>query len=385
MTLEDSVHSKYFTACNHRLKRSPFYSCYAGPEVALGIYNRRLYPWTTGHDPIEVYWHLRKKAVLYDVPETPLEIEGPDAVRLLNKVLTRKVEKTKVGRAGYGLACLPNGGILMDGMLVRLAEEKFWYIQADGDFLGWLNAHAIGMDVEIRDPHSWAIQVQGPESLNVLKNACDGPSPDPFNYFDVSHCEIAGQELMVSRTGWTGELGFELYTPSEDVDGPAIWNRLLEAGQPQGLIANGLESMSIRRIEAGIMDYGTDLNENLNPYQAGLGNFVHLSKPDFIGKQALEKTDKTPLLYGFLCDQGTPARDSVVSYDKHVIGRVTSSAWSPYLEKGIGYWLAGESANWHGKPITVASASDEVMPATVAEFPFFDAKKEIPRGLAVME
>ena len=350
----------------------------------MGIYNRRLYPWTTGDNPVDIYWRLRKSAVLYDVPESPIEIEGPDVARFLDLIFTRNVQKMRIGRAAYGMACLPNGGVLMDGMLMRLSENKFWFVQADGEFLGWLSAHAIHRDVTIRDPRSWAVQVQGPTALDVLQDVCEDAAPQPFNYFDVAECAIAGQRLLVSRTGWTGELGFELYTLDEHVDGPAIWNHLLEVGQDHGLVTSGLESMGIRRIEAGIMDYGTDLNVQMTPYQAGLGKFVDMNKPDFIGKEALMSSDQRPLLHGFACGDGAPARESTVFCNGTVVGRVTSAAWSPFLNKGIGFWCATEPADWSDQTLEMKSADGTTLNCRIAEVPFYDAKKEIPRGLATM-
>lgn len=377
--------SPYFQALNHRLERSPFYPCYEHLEVALGVYNRRLYPWTLGHDPVEHYWHLRRQSALFDVPEKPLIIEGPDACALLNLIFTRDVEKMKIGRCGYGIACLPDGGILMDGMLMRLGPETFWYVQADGEFLNWLQAHAMSFDVEIRDPNSWVLQVQGPTSLEVLREASDSAPSEPFNYFDVAACQIAGHDVYVSRTGWTGEIGFEIYTKDDEVDGPAIWNQLLAKGAPYGLIASGLESMGTRRIEAGIMDYGTDLGTDLTPIQAGLGAFVDMSKSDFIGMDAIAKADQGQQLHGFKCAHGAPVRGSPVEQQGRIIGSVTSAAWSPKLECGIGFWRSLEPSFDKSEVIAVSSLDGSLLTAQYSEFPFYDKKKAIPRGLITLD
>ena len=123
-----------FNIRGHRFGHSPFYACYATAGALLGVYAGRLYPWLLDDDPNAAYWTLRRNAVLYDVPERPIEIAGPDAERLLGKALTRDMAKLRVGRAAYGLACLPDGGILMDGIVMRLGPERFWYVQADGAF-----------------------------------------------------------------------------------------------------------------------------------------------------------------------------------------------------------------------------------------------------------
>ncbi|MDH4113558.1 MAG: aminomethyl transferase family protein, partial [Actinomycetota bacterium] len=131
-----------------RLAASPFLDRYATDDAMFGVYGGRLYALSLGDDPIEGYWRLRRGAALFDVPERPLQVEGPDAARLLNLVLTRDVATLEPGRAGYGIACDARGGILMDGVLMRLAPDRFWYVLADGDFVGWLEAHAIGLDVK---------------------------------------------------------------------------------------------------------------------------------------------------------------------------------------------------------------------------------------------
>ena len=174
------------------IAKSPFFRSYATPEMTCGIYNNRVFPWNCGESATDHYWTLRRDAVLYDVPEAPLEIKGPDAEILLNAVFTRDISKLRPGRAAYGIACLADGGILMDGVIMRLAEDHFWYVQANGPFLPWLHAHGGDMDVTIRDPQSWVLQVQGPKSLEVLAAACDTAAPDPFRYFDVRECWIAG-------------------------------------------------------------------------------------------------------------------------------------------------------------------------------------------------
>lgn len=370
-----------FTVQSNRFRHSPFYACYAVANATLGVYNRRLYAWTLGDDVTATYWTLRRRAVLYDVPETPIEITGPDAGRLLDTALTRDMTKLKVGRAAYGLACLPDGGLLMDGVVLRLGAERFFYVQADGEFLPWLAALGVDLDVTVRDPDSWVLQVQGPRSLEVLAAARDGGAPQPFDYFDVAECALGGQPVVVSRTGWTGELGFEVYT-RPDTDGPALWRHLLATGAAHGLIHGGLDSMGIRRIEAGIIDYGTDVDTSMTPFQAGLGKFVDLSKPDFVGRQALEGADRRPLLFGLRCAGATPRRFAEVSMDNRVIGRITTSSWSPHLDCGVAFVRVTGPGDWLGAKVSVAASSGESLAAEIVPLPFFDPERKIPRGLS---
>ncbi|MYF89708.1 MAG: aminomethyl transferase family protein, partial [Boseongicola sp. SB0676_bin_33] len=168
--------------------------------------------------------------------------------------------------------------------------HRFWYAQADGDFFGWARAHASGMEVSITDPDVFVSQVQGPNSLKILEAAA-GALPEKFTYFACTQVELGGQDVVVTRTGYTNELGWEFYTePHHDSD--ALWAHLQRAGAGLGMEILGLDAMNIRRIEAGILNAGSDFNETTTPYAAGLGRFVDADKFDFIGKAALEAADK---------------------------------------------------------------------------------------------
>ena len=175
--------------------------------MVRGVYAGRYFPMKIDEDPSEKYWLLRQKALLFDVPEKPIEISGKDSVSFLNKVLTRDISKTKIGRGYYALACTPKGGIFMDGVLFRFDEEKFWYVQADGPFEDWLIAHSSNYDVQIKDPKSRVLQIQGPASIDIMKLASSGKIDENMPYFTSNFFDLGGQTLYVSRTGFTNELG----------------------------------------------------------------------------------------------------------------------------------------------------------------------------------
>ena len=364
-----------------RFRQSPYFHCYAHADAILGVYGKRFYALSLGEDPVSRYWALRQNVVQYDVPERPVEISGPDAIRLLEQVFTRNVANLPIGRAQYTIACLPGGGILMDGVLLRLERDRFWYVHADGEFDTWLIARGLGMEVMIRDPDSWVLQVQGPRSLDVLAAACDDGMPDAFNYFDVTECRLGGQSLLVSRTGWTGELGFEVYTNGDATDGEALWNHLMAEGEAFGILSSGLESMGIRRIEAGILDYGTDMDRTMTPFQANLGRFVDLEKADFIGREALRPADPRPLLYGLRCPTSIPWAGLDVRGDGETIGHMTAGAWSPCLDCGIGYIRLSAADHRHAKLVSVIDRDGGSHAAEIVPLPFYDREKKIPRGL----
>ncbi len=365
---------------SHRFLRSPFFRFYDCPEARYGVYNQRLYPLDLGGDALAEYWRLRHNAMLYDVPERPLEISGPDAVKFLDKALVRRTGSLGVNRAAYGLACDVQGGLLMDGVLMRLAEDRFWYVIADGEFLPWLEAQAIGMDVRVFDPGVWALQVQGARALEILQAVAE-PAPGPdWRYFGVAQGVIGGQPVVLSRTGWTGELGFEIYTSINGTHNEALWNTLLTAGAPFGLQSGALASMTMRRIEAGILDYGTDFDRGLNPWQVGLGRFVDMERSDFIGRAALAQCDRTLRLTGLRCDGGVPLRGAAVRSSSGVAGHVTASARSPQLGCGIGYLRFEGPVPAPGTRIDVATDAG-AQQGVITEPPFFDPEKRIARGL----
>ena len=145
-----------------RFEASPFAQFYVNAETLWGVYAGRLYCTYNGNDPTEIYWKLRRQAVMYDVPERPVQIEGPDVVPFLERVFARRISNLREGRGRYAIACTPRGGVFTDGILFRLADQRFWYVQPDGPLESWLIAHSEGFDVEISDPKSRVLQTSGP-------------------------------------------------------------------------------------------------------------------------------------------------------------------------------------------------------------------------------
>lgn len=363
-----------------RLALSPWSHHYVDDRTVFGTYGGRLYPLSLGADPADDYWHLRNVAGLFDVPERPIEISGPEAEPFLNHLLTRDMSTVPSGRARYALACDADGRILMDGVLIRWASDRFWYVLADGDFLGWMRAQASGYDVRITDPGSWVLQVQGPRALEILAELCDSPLPDPFPYFAAETLSIAGQDLLVTRTGWTGELGFEIYT-MPDTDCDALWDVVNTKGSPLGLRNLSLECMGIRRIEAGILDNGTDMDPTMTPYEVGLGRYVDDTKQDFVGKAALSDSPRSMRLTG-ITGSRAPKPGEALMIDGRVAGHVRAGAWSPSLACGIGYaFLDGpvsDTSDPAGAHTLTASDGTWFSPAAL---PFLDPDKRLARGL----
>ncbi|MEM7563864.1 MAG: aminomethyltransferase family protein [Pseudomonadota bacterium] len=361
--------------------RSPWYQCTANDNAFYSQYAGRIVLLSVGNDAVEEYWKLRRSVGLFDVPERPVEIQGPDAVPFLNRVFTRGVEKMREGRGSYGLLCHQRGGLVCDGILFKLAEDHYWYVHADADVYSWLVAHALDYRVEIRDPKSWVLQVQGPDSLKILDKACDQPPPQEFRYFDAFQSTMGGQAVLISRTGWSAELGFEVYNMDPNVDGPALWNHLMEAGAEFEMPACGQLSLNIRRIEGGILNYRTDMDWNTTPYDMGLGMFVDLENHAFIGREALAKCSKATRFSGFKCHQGSPKYGGSLKHEGKVIGQVTAFEHSPYLECGVGFALFDEPASLQLSDLVALDREGNECPIELVELPFYDAEKRIPRGL----
>lgn len=364
--------------------RSPWFKATRDLTTAYGDHEGRLTPVTFDRSIADEYRVLRTRVGIFDVPERPLEIRGQGAAAFLDYVFTRPVSTMAVDRGRYGLMCHHGGGIACDGVIFRLAKDWFWYVHADRDVFTWLQALSLGHDVEIRDPGAWAIQIQGPTSLEILDACVDGGAPERFKYYHSRQVTMGGQPVLISRTGWTGELGFEVYNMDPNVDGNALWSHLLEAGAPHGMEVLSTYSMNPRRIEAGIMNYGTDMGWDTTPFDLGLGDFVDFGH-DFVGRDALQAAEFAPRFSGFVTEANDIKWGASVMANGVAVGRVKAFEMSPTLGTGIGYVLFETPAAMSANAFIVKGRDGIEYPLALHKLPFFDSEKRIPRGLEVME
>ncbi len=382
--MTNSVHSDVmstFRVSSRRFETSPFHSCYVNDQTVMGVYAGRYYPVNNGEDVAAGYHALRYTCALYDVPERPVQIDGPDAVPFLEKIFARRIGDLKTGRGRYAIACTPDGGTFMDGILFRQSETRFWYVQPDGPLEAWLAAHKAGFDVTVSDPRSWVLQMQGPTSLAVMSDLT-GRASDGMKYFHSGFADIGDQRLFISRTGWTSELGFEIYTDGANTDCPKLFADIMAAGEAHGLIFGSISSMEIRRIEAGILDNLTDFDSRMSPFAAGLGPFIDLDKEGFIGREALLKiSDRRPCLFGLTAGEATPRYHGAVLRDGQPLGFVTAATRSPMLGQSIAYVRFEKTGDWAGQRLSVETDGGGEAPCNIVELPFFDKQKRIPRGL----
>ena len=364
-----------------RFEESPYIERTNSPDMIRGVYAGRYFAISLGEDPIKKYWLLRQKAAIFDVPEKPIEISGPDAAKFLEKIMTRKVSTIKEGRGYYSLACTPQGGIFMDGVIFKFNENKFWYVQADGPFEDWLLAHSKGFDVKILDPKSRVIQIQGPASIDIMKAASNGKINENMPYYRSGFFDLGGQKLYVSRSGFTNELGFEIYSDGFKTDHLALWDHLMNCGKPFGMELSATRAMTIRRIEAGIFGNLTDIDTTINPFEAGLGFCVNMNKEDFIGRDALLNKDKGTCLFGLTCETETPVSGSKVIDEDKIVGHITAGVHSLTLNTGIGYVRFYEPKDWPGKELILKLPNGEDHKSKVVNLPFFDPEKKIVKGI----
>lgn len=352
------------------------------PEYTL--YNSRLTPESMNHaTDDDMYWAVRTNVIFRHTGELPIQFRGPDAEKLLNKVFPRSVSKVKPGRCTYQFACYHDGGMISDGVLLRLNADTFWMAQADGDLFSWYKAHAAGLDVEVTNPQVWVSQVQGPRALEVLAEVLDSGMPEPFRYFDCLEATIAGQRCWISRTGFSNELGWEVYF-MPDTDIPAIGDRIMEVGAKFGMLLTGTPVFRARRIEAGLLNAGSDFGADTTPFAAGLGGFVEFDDRDFVGRKALEAADKSCRTWGIKLtgsDVGQLGR-SITLHGK-TVGRVCSSGYSPFQGRAICIIRMDDAQHGPGTMVEVDTVNGQRVAGEICRFPMYDAERLIPRGKLV--
>jgi glycine cleavage system aminomethyltransferase T len=373
----------FFTATWYR--KSPFWkrTVEAGC-TSWDLYNHMLIPTLYDDDEAE-YRHLLEHVTLWDVGvERQVEITGPDAARFAQLLTCRDLSRCEVMQCKYAPIVAPSGGIVNDPILLRLGENHFWLSLADSDTLLYcLGVQAFaGLDVELREPDVSPLQVQGPKSKPLVRDLFGDEVAD-MAYYRCWEGELDDIPVVVSRTGWTGEVGYEIYL-RDGARGSDLWDRVMEAGGPYEI--RPIAPSDQRRLEAGIFNYGNDMGIEDTPlHVTGMERLVELSA-EFIGKPALEELAARGVdrkLVGVEIG-GEPFRMWLEDFwpvrgDGEVVGKLTSASHSFRLKKNLGYaWVPIRLAE-PGTPLELESP-DGLVPATAAALPFIDPNKDIPRG-----
>jgi glycine cleavage system aminomethyltransferase T len=357
--------------------------------TSWGLYNHMLLP-TLYDDPITEYWALVNDVTLWDVAvERCVEVRGPDAFELVDSITCRDLSKVEVMQARYVVITAPWGGIVNDPVLLRLAEDRFWLALADSDALLYLAgvAGARGLDVEILEADVAPLQIQGPRSKDVVRDLL-GDAVADLRYYFCAEADVDGIPIVVSRTGWTGEVGFELYL-QDTSRGGELFERIVRAGEPHGIRV--IAPSEARRIEAGIFNYGSDMRIEDTPlHVTGLEKFVEWNKDrTFLGRERLEQIRDGNLIDRKLVGieiGGDPMTDEGALNDfwplvdgDATVGRVTAGAWSPRLKKNIGYGWVPIRREEPGSELEADTPRGRV-PVTVAPLPFLDPNKDVPKS-----
>ncbi|MBT1159673.1 nuclear transport factor 2 family protein [Aminobacter anthyllidis] len=375
-------YSEYFDTRNLRMeertrlstasRRSPYWEGTVEAGVAhYMVYNHMFFPVVYKHSPAEEYEALTKRVTLWDVGcERQTEVRGPDALKLVQYITTRDLSKLKTGDCRYTLCCDPEGHILCDPVLLKPYDDVIWLSHGDVDLTLWARAIAMEgkFDVTVCEPDVAPVQIQGPNSLAVLNKLASKPV-DGLGFYKCMENTIAGIEAIVSRTGWSGGLGYEVFPLSSD-KAMHLWNAILEAGSEFDIMVIGPNIN--RAIEKGVTDTGYHVNSNMNPYEAGHGRLVHLEK-EFIGRDALRKVhEEGPArqTVGLFIEGNIPLLEWFwpVESGKSKVGEVRWAAHSFALNRSLGIALVDASIQQRAQ-VTVDHPLGKVL-ATVTTIPF---------------
>ena len=368
-----------------QIRRSPFFhSTLNWGARDFSVYNHMYIPRDFGN-PEKNFWNLVNDAILCDVSvERQVEIKGPDATKFVQYLTPRDISKCDVGQCKYILLTDNNGGILNDPVLLRIEENHYWLSLADSDILLWAKGVLInsGMDVQLCEPDVSPLQLQGPKSREIMKKIF-GEQIDEIGYYRFKKLEKFGIPLIISRTGWSSELGYEIFL-CDGSKGSMLWEEIMEKGAPLGLKPG--HTSTIRRVEGAMLSYHADINSNNNPYEVGLERLVDLDKDDdFIGKLALTNIKKNGAKnkqIGLVieCDPlQNPNNEfwDIINNNKK-IGKVTSAVYSPRLEKNIALAIIESKYAKIGSRFKIG-INDAFINCEQVSLPFYDPKKSLAK------
>jgi aminomethyltransferase len=360
------------------------------------------------HHDVE-YYAIRNSAGLIDIsPMYKYDVTGKDALNLCDRIVTRDMKKCAVGQAVYSAWCDEEGKTLQDGTIFRVSENHFRFNTADPMFR-WMKLNAAGLSVEIKDVSDKyaALALQGPLSRNILQNMTNGTAIDALKFFRLANVTVENIPMIISRTGYTGDLGYELWVPIEHA--VKAYDMVMEAGHPYGITPAGNISLDISRIEAGFILIEIEYissekaiieSQKYSPYEIGLGWTVHLQKPNFVGKKKLVEDKKKGVkrqligldirwdeLERVYQEEGLPPqvpsaawRGGIPIYNEYrQIGKATSGCWSPVLKKYIALGTVETPFAEPGKTvqveITVEYQRKKVL-ADIVKLPFFNPERK---------
>ncbi|MBP7892130.1 MAG: glycine cleavage system aminomethyltransferase GcvT [Firmicutes bacterium] len=327
---------------------------------------------------LEEHRAVRERAGLFDVSHMgEIHLTGPDAMAFIQHLVTNDCSQMQVRQIVYSPMCYADGGVVDDILIYRVCENDYWLVvnasNTDKDY-DWISRNASGYDVTVTNISAQVAQIaiQGPaaQTISQRNTACD---LDSIKFFwCLPEAMIAGRKCLVSRTGYTGEDGFEIYCKPEDAR--HIWDTLLESGKADGLIPAGLGARDSLRFEAALPLYGHEISQDISPLEGNLGFFVKLGKSEFIGREALaaqKEQGLTSRVAGLeLAGRGVPREGYPVMAEGREIGRITSGMFSPTFNKGLAMALISTEHARPGTALTI-DIRGKAVPATVVKTPFY--------------
>ena len=368
-----------------QIRKSPFFNATVRWGAKdFSVYNHMYIPRDFGN-PEQNFWNLINEAILCDVAvERQVQIKGPDASAFVQMMTPRDLSSMQVGQCKYVILTNQFGGILNDPVLLKVEEDCYWFSLADSDVLFW----ALGLaannkyDVDITEPDVSPIQLQGPKSKDIMTKIFGNEILD-IKYYWFKRFNLNGIELIIARTGWSSEFGYELFLLNYN-DGDELYETLMQSGKELGLHPG--HTSTIRRIEGAMLSYHSDMDINTNPLELGLDKFIDIDKNfDFIGKNALiEIKNKgiTRKQVGLIIDddpmEGPNTYFWIIEKDNLNVGRVTSAVYSPRLKQNIGLAMVDINYSTIGTKLNVIKGED-VCKAEIVEKPFYDPTKSLAK------
>ncbi len=366
-----------------QVRKSPFSdAALRWGAKGFSVYNHMYIPRDFG-DPVKNFWNLVNHAILCDVAvERQVEITGPDAASFTQYLTCRDISACEVGQCKYVFLTDDQGGVINDPILLKLAEDRFWLSIADSDVLLWAKGVAIHakMEVKICEPDVSPLQLQGPRSRDILR-AAFGDAPAELKYYRFMKYDWDGVPLIISRTGWSSELGYEIFL-CDGSKGGALWEYIMEAGKPFGLMPG--HTSSIRRIEAAMLSYNADVTLDDNPYEFSMERLVNCDGDfDFIGKKSLQDIRSKGVSRKFVGLEifgdpivGSNSERWAVYVNGNRAGYVTSAIYSPRLKKNIALAMVSEKTSAVGSQLEV---DDGILSrkCVVVPKPFYDPQKTL--------
>ncbi len=364
-----------------QIRKSPFFDATVRwGAKGFSTYNHMYIPRDFG-DPEENFWNLINDAILCDVAvERQVQIKGPDAEKFVQMMTPRDLSQMCIGQCKYVILTNQYGGILNDPVLLKISDDCFWFSLADSDVLFWAQGLAATkkFDIDICEPDVSPLQLQGPKSREIMVELF-GEEITTLKYYWFKPFKLNGIDLIVSRTGWSSELGYEIFLLNSK-DGDKLYQTIMESGQHMGLKPG--HTSTIRRIEGAMLSYHADMDINTNPYELGLDKFIEIDKDfDFVGKTALKEIRKHSvrrIQIGLDIKAeptaGPNTRFWDIRIDNQTVGQVTSAVYSPRLKKNIALAMILKEHSIIGNDVEVISG-DKIMSAEVVEKPFFDPRK----------